>query len=293
MAIRQEELPKTAPEYRVLGRTGINVSSVGYGATRSIEPLLVETALNEGINFIDTGRSYYRGQHEAMVGKVIKPVREKVIVQSKMHIRPRETGEALHTEKARKQLHTHMESMLNQSLKALQSDYVDIMLIHGVDKLEILNHETVMEFFSDAKKQGKIRACGFSSHLHHVEMVRDANRSKFYDVVMIPYNHKGAYTHSRAGYYREWDQPALEEELKATEKNGIGVVAMKTCSGGPYSPDGIVEPSYAEALKWILSHHYVHTLAVSMGSIQEMKEDVQAMHQTKPQAGLISLSGGY
>ena len=118
---------------------------------------LVEAALNEGINFIDTGRSYYRGQHEVMVGKVIKPVRNKVIVQSKMHIRPKENGEALHTDKARKQLQTHMEAMLSQSLKALQSDYVDIMLIHGVDKLESLNHETVMDFFSNAKQKGKIR----------------------------------------------------------------------------------------------------------------------------------------
>jgi hypothetical protein len=94
---------------------------------------------------------------------------------------------------------------------------------------------------------------------------------------MVPYNQKGSYKHSRASHYNEWDQPALESELKKAEKNNIGIVAMKTCSGGPYSPDGKSKPSYEEALKWVLSHSYITTMAVAMGNMKEINENVQAM----------------
>jgi predicted aldo/keto reductase-like oxidoreductase len=94
---------------------------------------------------------------------------------------------------------------------------------------------------------------------------------------MIPYNHKGSYIHSLGGQYFEWDQQALEAELKQAENNKIGIIAMKTCSGGPYSADGKSTPSYKAALKWILNHSYVSSMAVAMGNIKEMNENVQAM----------------
>ena len=76
------------PEYRVLGRTGIKVTAVGYGASRTMEPSLVKKALDIGINFFDTGRYYSGGQNEVMLGRVIKGIRQKVIIQSKMLFRP-------------------------------------------------------------------------------------------------------------------------------------------------------------------------------------------------------------
>ena len=265
------------PEYRILGRTGIKVSAVGYGASRTLEPSLVKAALETGINFLDTGRRYFRGQHEVMVGKVIKEIRQKVIIQSKMPIRPAGREGALDTQEMRKSLRIMMETSLNESLHALQTDYIDIILLHGVSTKEVINDDTVMESLLEAKRKGKIRACGFSSHANQLEMVRDANRSKFYDVIMVPYNHKGSYIHSRSGYHSKWNQSALEDELKKAENNGIGIVAMKTCSGGPYSSDGVMKPTFKDALKWILSHSYISTMAVAMANIKEIKEDVQAM----------------
>jgi len=258
LAKPQETQTQKIPEYRLLGRTGIEVSAVGYGASRTLEPSLVKGALETGINFLDTGRRYFRGQNEVMVGKVIKGIRQKVIIQSKMCIRHAERGEALDSQEIRKSLRTMMETSLNKSLHALQTDYIDIMLLHGASTTEVINDDTVMEFFHEAKRKGKIRACGFSSHANQLEMVRDANRSKFYDVIM-------------------WNQSALEDELKKAENNGIGIVAMKTCSGGPYSSDGVIKPTFKDALKWILSHSYISTMAVAMANIKEIKEDVQAM----------------
>ena len=265
------------PEYRLLGRTGIKVASVGYGAARTMEPSLVQKALDTGVNFFDTGRHYSGGQNEVMLGKVLKGVRQGVIIQSKMLFRPFGWGEALDTPAMGKKLQNMMETSLNQSLKALQTDYIDIMLLHGVTQTQLINHETVMKFFTGAKKEGKIRACGFSTHSNQVKLVRDANRSKFYDVVMVPYNHKGSFVHSGWGFSDKWDQSAMEKEFEEAEKNGIGVVAMKTCSGGPYSPDGVSKETFENALRWILSHSFISTMAVAMGNIKEIKENSQAM----------------
>ena len=80
-----------------------------------------------------------------------------------------------------------------------------------------------------------------------------------------------------SGYYSEWDQEAIEVELKKAHKNNIGIAAMKTTSGGPHSPDGKSAPTYKDALKWLLNHEYVHTTAVAMGNIDQIGENVQAM----------------
>jgi aryl-alcohol dehydrogenase-like predicted oxidoreductase len=268
---------QTPPKYRVLGRTGVKVTPVGYGASRTMEPTLVKSALDTGINFIDTGRSYYNGQNEVMVGKVIQGIRKEVIIQSKIRLRLRGNSETDKSIGTSKRIHNMMRSSLEESLKALQTDYIDIMLLHGADSVDIIKHETVMEFFRIAKKKGQIRACGFSSHNNQVELVKAANESKFYDVMMVPYNHRGSYTHSRSGKYSVWDQPALEIELKKAEKNNIGIVAMKTCSGGPYAPDAAQKPSYKAALQWVLNHSYISTMAVAMGNTNELNQNVQAM----------------
>jgi len=75
----------------------------------------------------------------------------------------------------------------------------------------------------------------------------------------------------------EWDQSAMEKEFEKAEKNGIGVVDMKTCSGGPYSPEGVTKATFENALSWILSHSFISTMAVAMGNIKEMKENIRAM----------------
>ncbi len=268
---------QTFPEYRLLGGTGIKVTPIGFGASRTMEPMLLKSALDAGINFIDTGRSYFNGQNEVMVGKVIKGIRKEVIIQSKIKLNLRGIGEDLNSPEVSDRITNLTRSLLAESLKALQTDYIDVLLFHQADSVDMINHDAVMEFFRDAREKGQIRACGFSSHLNQIELIKAANKSKSYDVIMVPYNHRGSYTHSNTGDYSEWDQPALEKELERAEKNNIGIVAMKTCSGGPYAFEGESEPSYRSALKWILDHGYISSMAVAMGNLGELSEDLQAM----------------
>ena len=121
------------PERRMLGRTGIKVTALGYGASHVTEPSLIKRALDLGINFIDTRGDYSRGENEMMIGKVIKGIRRKVIIQSKIRIRTKAKGEALHAPEMRKRLRLKMETSLNQSLKDLRTEYIDIMLMHGIE----------------------------------------------------------------------------------------------------------------------------------------------------------------
>jgi len=268
---------KVNPSYRTLGRTGIKVSTVGFGASRTMEPSLLKTALDAGVNFVDTGRSYFNGQNEEMVGKVIHENRKQVVVQSRVRLRLRENETSLNNPRVVKRIKAQLENGLDESLKALQTDYIDIYLLHRVNALELLSHEVVMDFFEKAKKEGKIRACGFSSHSNQIELLKFMNKTRFYDVAMIPFNHSGAYTHSKSGNYREWDQEAVIEQCREAEKNGLGIIAMKTCSGGPYAPSKSEKPSYVAGLRWILKHSFISTMAVAMGNVNEINEDIQAM----------------
>ena len=260
------------PIINVLGRTGLKISPVGFGASRTQSPALTLAAIDSGINFIDTGRAYANGQNEVMIGKIIKDIRKDLVIQSKVLIQPGEKGEALKTSDAGKKIREIMQKSLHESLKALQTDYIDIWLLHRPSSLEMLNHETVWDFFTQAKQEGKIRAWGFSTHSKQVEMLKSANKSRFFDVIMISYNHKGMYIHSKYGNHGEWDQQVVEAELKIAHKNNIGIIAMKTCSGGPYSIDGNEPPTFGQAVKWVLDKPWVDNAAVAMANFDEINE---------------------
>ena len=256
-----------------LGRTGIKVAPVGFGASRTMEPSLVNAAIDAGFNLLDTGRSYSRGKNEFMVGEVIEPHRKDVVVQSKLRVSIRSQDDGSFAAEDVEKTIENMTASMETSLKALRTDYIDIMLIHGASDPKVIYQEDVMGFFEKAKKEGKIRAYGFSSHSNQIELLREANQKKFYEVIMVPYNHKGSYIHMNSGSYSEWDQPALEIEMDKAKKRGVGMIGMKTCSGGPYAPDGNTKPTFEHALRWILAQDKVHAMAVAMGNFEEIEEN--------------------
>jgi len=267
-----------APAHPVsLGRTGIRIHPIGFGASRTMEAALMRAALDAGVNFFDTGRSYFNGRNEEMVGEVVAGRRKELVIQSKLRLGIRADVAAELTKEDVGRMTRTMTESLETSLRALGTDYIDIMLIHGASSPEISHHEAVKEFFTAARRSGKIRAHGFSSHSNQVEMVRAAVRENFFDVIMIPYNHKGSYVHSNTGRYSEWDQPALEAGMEKARDLGIGLLAMKACSGGPYAPKAGGAPSFERALRWLLEGGRVHGMAVAMANFQQIEEDLRAL----------------
>lgn len=261
------------PTMNMLGKTGLHVSAIGLGATRTMEPSIIETALHAGMNFIDTGRHYHNGQNEEMVGKVLQAFSDRVIVQSKLRVNIDPDKADDDTDR---QIRQQMRSSMQASLKALRMETIDIMLLHNQSELGLIDHETVMSEFARAKEKGWIRFCGFSCHSNQANMARWVNANGFYDVVMIAYNHQGAYTHSRGERSNYWDQDELEKELQIAHQNGIGVVAMKTASGGRLAAEG-EEPSMARALEWIAERPFIHTTATAMVNFDQIEENQIAL----------------
>ena len=260
---------KFLPEKRELGNTGIKVTSIGFGTPRTQEPAVLKSAIEKGITFLDTGRAYANGQNEIMIGKVLKGKRDQFVIQSKMKIDLKK-GTA-----SAEEIKNQMETSLKGSLEALQTDYIDVMLLHGVRDEEMLQNETIRKVFTEMKNRGAIKACGFSSHSNHINMLKEANKDHFFDVVMVPFNPFGGFKHSQSDWSTSWNQVALIAEMKKAHKNGTGIVAMKTCSGGAYNFYNQEQSSYSGAVKWVLSHRFVDTTAVAMANFKEISEHTE------------------
>ncbi|MCK4701688.1 MAG: aldo/keto reductase [Bacteroidales bacterium] len=249
-----------------LGRTGMSVKPLAFGAARTQESGLLKAALDSGMNFIDTGRSYADGQNEVMIGKTIKEIRKQVVIQSKVKI-PFKPGE-------KDKITGHLQKELEASLKALQTDFIDIFLYHMATKEDLLFDKSVMGFFKSAKEKGLIRAHGFSTHSNQVELIKANNRhGGFYDVVMVTINPHGAFVHSMTGRKTSWDQKALFTELREARKKGVSVLAMKTCSGGPFAYDKADQPNLPGAIRWVIDQPEVDCAIVAMANYKEIAEN--------------------
>jgi predicted aldo/keto reductase-like oxidoreductase len=263
---------------RSIGKTGIMVSPVCFGATRTNDESLIKYAIDKGFSFIDTGRSYANGNNERLVGRAVSGIRDKVVIQSKLRLDPNELPSEGKGKKGAEEIKSSLNSKVEASLKALGSDYIDILLYHDASLENLLFHPEVMRFFADMKSSGVIKACGFSTHNDLMNLPERNNRELFYDVIMVPFNHKGSFVHSVTGNFSEWDQNRLISALTEAGNKGIGVIAMKTCSGGKYSPSPDVEPVYPEAVRWVIRHSFISSAAVAMANFEQVNEHVPLLN---------------
>jgi len=259
---------------RRVGRTGILVSAVGFGASRTNEEALIKYAVSKGINFIDTGRSYNNGNNERLVGKAISGIRNDLVIQSKIRLDKNDIPSEGKGRRGAEEIRNILRSRTEESLKALNTNYIDILLYHDASEENLLFHNEVMKFFEEQKSSGVIRAHGFSTHNDLIHLHERNNKEGFYDVIMVPFNHKGSFVHSVTKNYSEWDQNRLISALTEAGNKGIGIIAMKTCSGGKYSPSTDVEPGFREAVTWVTGHPYISSAAVAMASFEQVDEYV-------------------
>jgi uncharacterized protein len=262
----------SAPVLRTIGNTGIMVTPVCFGASRTNEESLIKYAIGKGINGIDTGRGYANGNNERIVGRAISDIRKNIIIQSKIRLDANELPSRGKGQKGAAEIKEALTSKLNASLKALNTDYIDIMLYHDASEESLLFHNETLKFFSEMKRTGVIKANGFSTHNDRMNLTERNNIERFYDIVMVPFNHKGSFTHSVTGRYSEWDQKKLVSILQEAHEKGIGVIAMKTCSGGKYSSSTGSEPGFKEAVSWVLQHNFISSAAVAMANFEQVDE---------------------
>jgi aryl-alcohol dehydrogenase-like predicted oxidoreductase len=259
-------------DLRSLGKTGIMITPIAFGAPRTNEESVIKYVLSKGINFIDTGRSYGNGNNEKLVGKATAGIRKQIVIQTKIRLESEELPSNGKGKKGSVEIYDALSSKLEASLKALNTDYIDVLLYHDALDEKLLFHQETLKFFENMKKSGVIRAHGFSTHNDYMNLPERNNSEVFYDVVMVPFNHKGSFVHSVTGTYSEWDQSKLVSVLTEAGNKGIGVIAMKTCSEGKYSPSADIEPSYKEAVLWVLRHKFISAASVAMVNFEQIDD---------------------
>ena len=247
--------------YRVLGKTGLKVCTVGYGCMITSDPTVISRAVDMGINYFDTSRGYQSGQNERMVGAALGAKRKDVFLSSKCDQR---TGAGILAE-------------LDTSLKELQTDHLDVWLLHGKDTPDLIPDELV-EAQRQAKQQGKVRFIGMSTH--QLPAVVDRVIEAKLDVVQAQYNFASA---------AAWG-PALEKLHQA----GVGLVAMKVMARvmpgrgrgrgaappqAPPPPPKLPANFAPAALKWVLKNPIISTTVPSMTDIDQLEQNFSVMAQ--------------
>jgi len=229
-------------EYRILGKTGLKVTSVGFGCMITSDPSVISKAVDLGVNYFDTARGYQHGNNERMVGAALGDRRKSVFVSTKSEAEDKKSALA----------------DLDTSLQELRTDYLDIWYLHSKDEPESLN-AGLLEAVQFAKAQGKARFVGLSTHSAET-MVPAAIKTGVLDVVLITYN----YTMGSR----------LDPMIGAAEKAGLGVVAMKVMAHGKKDLKPGVGPA---ALKWVLKNKGVRTTIPSMVDMDQLDQNFRTM----------------
>ncbi len=148
----QERKVAKINSYRTLGRTEFKASDIGFGAGIQIEPAVLHSALERGINYIDTGEHYVGGRSESTIGDVIgKHDRKSIFITTKINIsRGVQTKDTI-------------KSRFLKCLERLKTDYVDCLMIH-MATMEQIRHEGFHSAYSELKSEGKVRFFGLSNH---------------------------------------------------------------------------------------------------------------------------------
>ena len=266
-------------QYRVIQKTGDEISPLGYGAMRlplkngKIDRIkakeLIYHAIDNGVNFIDTAFLY--GDSESFLGEVIQgKYKDKVKICTK-----------LPTIIVKK--YDDMEKILDEQLERLQRDSIDYYLIHAVD-LKAMNRlmkRDLVKFLDKAKSDGKIRHTGFSYHGPKEEFSQAIDRYDW-DVVMVQYN-----------YFDENVQASVEGIEYAASK-GMGIFVMEPLKGGilagkmPKDAEEIFKKANPNkstaqwALEWVLNNRNVTCVLSGMNDLSQLDENLEVAHNTAP-----------
>ncbi|HEY2014393.1 MAG TPA: aldo/keto reductase [Bryobacteraceae bacterium] len=249
---------RSAPEfrYKTLGKTGLKVTSVGFGCMITSDGSVVERAADIGITYFDTARGYQSGNNERMVGVALKKKRNDITLSSKSGAKTRE--DALRD--------------LDTSLKELGTDHLDIWYLHGKQKADEITDDLI-DAQQTAKKAGKIRFAGVSTHSGQPELIPFLAKHSKIDVILTAYNFTM--------------EPVMNAVIEEAAKAGKGIVGMKVMAGGtrrlkPEDPNykRLTQPgAMLSALKWVARNPYVHTTIPSMTDMDQLDENLKAMSQ--------------
>ena len=236
-------------EYRILGKTGLKISRLGFGGIpiQRIDAqgtkLLMHRLMEAGVNFIDTARGYTVS--EEFLGVALEGIRDRFVLATKSMATTKEA----------------MAADIDRSLQNLRTDYIDLYQIHNPSPAAyetILAPGGALEALLEAKQAGKIRHIGLTTH--SVELLEKAMEQPWVETLMFPYNIV--------------ETQATELIARCAEKN-IGFIDMKPLAGGAIEDATL-------ALRYIAANPAVTVIIPGMAEIKELEQNLAAIEDATP-----------
>ena len=236
-------------EYRILGKTGLKISRLGFGGIpiQRIDAAgtrkLMEQMKAAGINYIDTARGYTVS--ESYLGEALEGMRQDFILATKSMSRTKEA----------------MAADVDISLKNLRTDYIDLYQIHNptLAQLEqVIAPGGALEALLEAKEAGKIGHIGLTAHA--LEVFQKALELPWVETIMFPYNIV--------------ESQGIDLIKACTEKN-IGFIDMKPLAGGAIEDATL-------ALRYIFANPDVTVIIPGMAELSELEQNLAAAENTAP-----------
>jgi uncharacterized protein len=272
-------------ERRRLGRTDLHVSPIGFGGAplglrgyltledRDSESFVKEgvaaihEAMDGGINLFDTARDYGNGRSERIIGRAVEGRRQEVVITTKCRIEPEATAE-------------HWQEKLEESLKRLGTDYVDVLQFHGGyygDELaEKILESGMLEWAAQAKSRGAIRFLGITAENTSSGLERLIRTNRF-DVLQIGFN---LISQSHCDYARA-DEGVITGVIPLARSLDMGIMTMRTTTSGFLAKllsqqlPGITEADVARlCIRFVLSVKEVDCALIGMTNRALVSENI-------------------
>ena len=268
--------------YRPLGKTGLDVSAIGFGAwalgeawwgTQSEHDSVaaLERAIDRGVNHIDTAAAYGAGKSERVIRDVLKTRRERVFVATKTapenHVwrpSPWTTADEAYSE-------TYLRRDVEARLKNLGTDRLDILLLHTWTRAWNRDPRPLFAL-QKLKQEGKIRAVGISTPEHDQDAVNDPMKAGLVDVVQVVFN--------------LFEQDAAAELLPVAAERGVGVIVRVALDEGALTGKYTRDTTFP-AGDFRAQYFKDGRLTETVARVDEIKKDVEGSGYTLPQAALL------
>jgi predicted aldo/keto reductase-like oxidoreductase len=233
---------------RVLGRTELEVSEISFGSFGFQNSDLLSSAIDAGVNLIDTSPDYQEGAAERAIGQVMAKRREGIVLMTKWRVSAATTKQQL------------LDGLAG-SLERLQTDHVDIIHVGLVESVEQLQNPAIFEAFDEAKAAKKVRFLGVSTHSgKRREICEQAINDGRFDMMCVKHN------------FGEAD--LLTDALGLGKERNLGVVVFKVKAGTKPEDVAAFAPGKSfdlAAAKWALQNPAVHSVNVGISSYEDIK----------------------
>lgn len=267
-------------KYRILGKTGIKVSEIGFGGwaiggswghqdkNESVEAL--HTAIDNGVNFIDTAQGYGEGKSEKIIAEILKTRKEEITVATKMPPIEGAWPPSPYCKIEDRYPEWYIRKNIEERLSNLNTDCIDVLQLHTWTRAWNSN-PTALEVLQQLKKEGKIKAIGISTPEQDQNSVIDLMRKGYLDVVQVIYN--------------IFEQEPAAELLTVAKECNVGVIVRVAFDEGVLTGKYTADSKFEED-DFRNKYFEGDRLARAVARVEKIEAEIKESNLTMPQLAL-------